>query len=119
MINSYRDLKVWRKAFDLCIMVYGICRDFPGEERYGLTSHIKKTSVSLPSNIAEGHGRHSTKEYIHFLNIAFGSLCELETQLLIADRLGFIKNPEPIFIETTEIGKMLKRLIQSLRNKRP
>ncbi len=78
-VNSYKDLIVWKKSVDLVVEVYGFTNQFPKEELFGLTSQIKRCVVSIPSNIAEGRKRGSTKEYIHFLRIAFGSGAELET----------------------------------------
>ena len=87
-IQTYRDLEVWTQAMVLCELIYDRTRTFLREEIYGLTSQIRRASVSIPSNIAEGHARASTKEYHHHVSIARGSLAELETQLLIAERLG-------------------------------
>jgi four helix bundle protein len=82
MLKNYKDLKVWEKAYKLCITIYKIIKDFPKEERYGLTSQIRRAAVSVPSNIAEGYGRKTTQDYIRSLYIAYGSHCELETQTL-------------------------------------
>jgi four helix bundle protein len=86
-MKSYKELKVWQKAVDLVTAVYSISRSFPRTEMYGLTSQVRRASVSIPSNIAEGWGRNSAKEYIQFLTTARGSLLELETQLLISCNL--------------------------------
>jgi four helix bundle protein len=87
MIKSYRDLTVWQKAIELVIKIYALTDKFPTEERFGLTSQMRRAAVSIPSNIAEGNFRRSTKDYVQFLKIAFGSGAELETQLEIIKRL--------------------------------
>jgi four helix bundle protein len=108
-INSYKDLLIWQKGIDIAINLYELVEDFPKEEIYALTSQLKRASISISSNIAEGYGRNSTQSYIHFLCISRGSLFELETQLIIANRLKFIKN-ETLFSELmnqiTEESKM-------------
>ena len=90
MLKTYKDLKVWQKAYDLCLNAYRITAAFPKDERYGLTSQIRRSAVSIPSNIAEGYGRKSRADYIRMLYIAYGSVCELETQTLLARDLGFV-----------------------------
>src|SRR6476659_1156091 len=89
-VRSYQDLVAWQKAMDLVELVYGATRGFPREEVYGLTSQVRRAAVSVPSNIAEGQGRASTKEFLHHLSIARGSLFEVETQVLVAQRLGYL-----------------------------
>ncbi len=89
-VKHYRDLKVWQKAYQLCLKVYRLTREFPKEERYGLTSQVRRASVSIVSNIAEGHGRGTTAEYIRSSYISYGSLCELETQILLCCDLQYI-----------------------------
>lgn len=89
-MNKFEDLKIWIKSMDLVEKVYLMTENLPGEERYGLVSQIKRSSISIPSNIAEGAGRNSVKEFIHFLSIANGSLSELKTQLLLVIRLNLI-----------------------------
>jgi four helix bundle protein len=88
-IRSFRDLIAWQKAMGLCEQVYALSRGFPPEERFGLTPQMRRAAVSVPSNIAEGYGRRSKRDYLRFLNMALGSLCELETQLILAVRLDF------------------------------
>jgi four helix bundle protein len=83
MLKSYKELIVWQKAYHLCLGVYRATKGFPKEEIYGLTSQMRRAAVSVPCNIAEGYGRKSTREYIRSLYIAYGSICELETQILI------------------------------------
>src|SRR2546425_10334953 len=89
-VKNYRELIVWQKAMDLVEEVYKSSRDFPREEVYALTSQIRRAAVSIPSNIDEGQGRRSTSEFLHHLSIAYGSLREVETQILIAHRLGYL-----------------------------
>lgn len=118
-VDSYRDLIVWQKSMDLVVVCYEITKSFPPNEVYGLTSQLKRAAVSIPANIAEGHGRHGLGEYIHFLGIAQGSLREMETHLLIAKRLDFISSDKlNIALDlSTEISKMISGLTRSLRNK--
>lgn len=118
-ISSFRELKVWQAGIDLTEQVYTLTKQFPKEEMYGLTSQIRRAVVSVPSNIAEGHGRDSTKEFLHFLSIAVGSLFEVETQLIIAQRLGYLdkSNLQPLLFKIEEISKMLKGLQKSLKAK--
>lgn len=91
-IKSYKDLLIWQKGFQIVISTYKLIKDFPQEELYALTSQIKRASVSIPSNIAEGYGRNSDKSFSHFIDISRGSLYELETQMLIAKELEFIQD---------------------------
>ena len=90
MLRSFKDLKVWEKSYNLCLKAYKITSAFPKDERFGLTSQIRRSAVSIPSNIAEGYGRKTTVDYVRMLYIAYGSTCELETQVLLAGDLGFI-----------------------------
>jgi four helix bundle protein len=119
MLKNYKDLKVWQKAYELCITIYKITKHFPKEERYGLTSQIRRSAVSVPSNIAEGYGRKTTPEYIQSLFIAYSSHCELETQVMLSNDLGFIKTEdfEVLQKEIGEVERMLKALIKALQNK--
>ncbi|WP_298480182.1 four helix bundle protein [uncultured Maribacter sp.] len=115
-MNKYEDLKIWQKAMDLVELIYELMKDMPADEIYGLTSQIKRCSISIPSNIAEGAGRNSKKEFKHFLSIANGSTTELETQILLTVRLGFVKEKEveEILNLCTEIKKMNYALQKSL-----
>ena len=115
-INSYKDLIVWQKSMDLVMMIYQATKVFPKEELYGLTSQLRRAVVSVPSNIAEGHARKSTAEFKNFLSIARGSLAEGETQILIAQRLGYINHQQvdDILSLLVEINKMLNSLINKL-----
>jgi len=119
MLKNYQDLKVWQKAYQFCITIYKVTKHFPKEERYGLTSQIRRSAVSVPSNIAEGYGRKTTPEYIQSLFIAYGSHCELETQILLAKDLGYIKPDvfQKLKQDIGEVERMLKALIKSLRDK--
>lgn len=113
---SYRELIVWQKAVDLVTLVYTLTRQFPKEELYGLTSQIRKAAVSVPSNIAEGQGRLSKKDFRHFLGQARGSLLELETQLLIGSKLGYLPESglQTFMKNSGEVSRMLHRLIESV-----
>ncbi len=91
-IKSFRDLIAWQKAMDLCKAIYEFSSRFPDSERFGLTAQIRRASVSIPSNIAEGYGRNRTQDYLRFLDIARGSLCEVETQVLLAQKLEWFSN---------------------------
>ena len=113
---KYSELVVWQKAMDLVTDIYKITALFPNEERFGLSSQVRRAAVSIPSNIAEGHGRKMTGAYINHLSIAFGSLMELETQVQIASILNFIRtvDMENLLSQMDEIGKMLSGLKKSI-----
>jgi len=116
-VKSYKDLLIWQKGIELTEKVYQLVKSFPNEELYALTSQIKRCTISIPSNIAEGYGRKSTKNYIQFLRISRGSLFELETQLIIANKLNYITDKEisdTIFNLIAEEGKMLNSFIKKL-----
>lgn len=116
-MNRYEDLKIWEKAMELVEDVYLLMKKLPDDEKFGLISQIKRCSISIPSNIAEGAGRNSKKEFIHFLSITNGSTTELETQLLLVQRLKFIKTSEikPLLDKCNEIKKMNYSLQKSLK----
>jgi four helix bundle protein len=118
-VVKYSDLQVWQKAMDLVTEIYKITATFSSEERFGLTSQARRAAVSIPSNIAEGHGRKLTGAYINHLSIAYGSLMELETQTQIAVRLNFVQedNATALLKQMDEIGKMLTGLKNSLSEK--
>ena len=119
VVKSYRDLIVWQKSISLVKDVYLLSKSLPKEELYGLTCQVRRSAVSIPSNIAEGHGRGTTKSYVFFLRNAFGSLYELQTQLVIAGELGYV-NDERMRATlglTDEIEKMLSVLIKKLESK--
>lgn len=90
MVESYQDLTVWQRAMQLARETYQVTQTFPNDERFGLTSQMRRAAVSIPSNIAEGWGRQTTNQYIQFLQVAQGSAAELETQLILAVDLGFL-----------------------------
>jgi four helix bundle protein len=118
-MRSYQELEVWQRAVALTVLVYRATDGFPVTERFGLTSQARRSATSIPANIAEGWGRGSTKEYIEFPLIARGSLMELETHLVVASRLGYTNDEQlaPLRAEIQSVGRMLNRLIQSLRNR--
>ena len=114
IINSFRDLRVWQSGMELVTKVYEITQHFPREEIYGLTSQLRRAAVSIPSNIAEGHARESSKEYLNHLSIVQGSLAELQTQIEIALRLDFVEDETAR--EILELASSLNRQIFALRN---
>ncbi|MBW2566617.1 MAG: four helix bundle protein [Deltaproteobacteria bacterium] len=119
MLKNYKDLKVWQKSYELCLGIYTITAKFRKEEIYGLTSQIRRSVVSIPSNIAEGYGRKTTRDYIRMFYISYGSVCELETQILLAGGLDLIEKSElgTLKKDIAEIERMLTALIKSLENK--
>ncbi|MCO6047823.1 four helix bundle protein [Aeoliella sp. ICT_H6.2] len=118
-IDSYRDLKVWQLGVEITLSVYNLTKEFPTEERYGLCSQLRRCAVSIPSNIAEGHARDSSKEYLHHLSIASGSLAELETQLIIAKELGYLiaEHLASLLDRCDEESRMLSGLQRSIRHR--
>jgi four helix bundle protein len=116
-MSNHKELKVYQKAMDLVTEIYQMTKLFPPEEKYGLTSQVRRASISVPSNIAEGAARKNTKEYIQFLYYSLGSAAEIETQLEISKRLGFIDDIEKINKNNNEIIYMLTGLIKSLSSK--
>ena len=117
-VQDYKELIVWQKSFDLAKEIYLITKSLPEDEKYGLTSQIRRASVSIPSNIAEGANRGSPKEFIRFLHIAAGSAAELETQLLLAEEIGLLnKSISESKEKLQEVIRMLYGLIRSLNNK--
>ena len=117
-LKSYRELDAWKEAMDLVEGVYEITRAFPDDERFALTSQIRKAVTSVPSNIAEGYGRSHRKEYIHHLFMARGSLMEVETQLIIAVRLDYVtrEQAKPLWEQLDKTGRILGGLIKSLQD---
>jgi four helix bundle protein len=115
-LKNYQDLSAWQKAMDLVEDVYRSSKDFPREEIYALTSQIRRAAVSIPSNIAEGQGRRTTADFLRHLSIAYGSLCEVETQILIARRLKYIAQSrlEEVMSRAGEVGRLLNGLMASL-----
>lgn len=118
-VKDYRDLIVWQKAMDLVVEVYEATKKFPKEEIYGLTSQVRRAAVSVPSNIAEGQGRRSTKEFLNRLSIAHGSLREAETQIMIAGRLAYLISREVDLLleKAAEVGRLINGLSNSLLRK--
>ena len=116
MSQSYRDLIAWQKAMDMVEEVYRATKGFPSHELYALTRQLHRCAISVPSNIAEGHSRFSQRDFRHFLRQSLGSLAEVETQLELACRLGYIdvKELRPLLSHTDEVGRVLTGLINSL-----
>ena len=117
MAQHFKDLVAWQKAMDLVTEVYKATDNFPKREVYSLTDQIRRAAVSIPSNIAEGQAHYNRGEFLHFLRHAAGSLAEVETQLLVAERLGYVDHPlaEELFERIHEVGRVLSGLIASLR----
>ncbi len=121
MLKSYKELKVWKKSYDLCLEIYRITSKFPNKEIYGLASQIRRAAVSIPSNIAEGYGTRTTTDYVRMLHISYGFVFGLETQILLAGDLLLIAEDElsELNKELTELERMLKALIKSLEKHLP
>ncbi len=123
MKHNFKELKIWQRAKVLCIDVYKLTKEFPGDERFGLTNQLRRCAVSVPSNIAEGCGRNTDKQLIHFLNIAMGSLTELETQVIISHELGYINSEigKEVNVEINELQKMINvfriKILKNLESK--
>ncbi len=120
-MHNLKELKIWNKAINLATQVYRATENFPSEERYALTSQIRRSAVSIASNISEGAGRNSTKEFIYFLGVANGSSYELQTQLVISSQLGLIDTDtvDDLLNHLVEIQKMNYTFQKSLKNKKP
>ncbi|HYM61334.1 MAG TPA: four helix bundle protein [Thermoanaerobaculia bacterium] len=121
MSDSYRDLIVWQKAMSLVVSIYRSTAEYPREERFGLTAQTRGSAVSIPSNIAEGHGRLGRREWEQFLGYARGSLLELETQVILGKRLQFLDDATAsgLLARTAEIGSMLNGLLASIARRQP
>lgn len=119
MVKHYKELLVWQKAVDLSETVYRVAAKFPKSQQYSLVQQLERSAISVASNIAEGASRQSTKEFMYFVGISIGSLAELETQLIIAQRLGFVEKKalEETMLTIDEIGKMLYGLLKKLKEK--
>lgn len=118
-MKSYKELIVWEKSCKLVLEIYKITSTFPGDEKFGIISQMRRAAVAIPSNIAEGYMRGSKKEYIQFLRIAFGSGAELETQLIISQKLGYIQHESlhnATLLLLSEVMKMLNAIISKLSN---
>ena len=121
MIESYRDLKVWQSARQLVKDVYCVTREFPSDERFGLTNQMRRAAVSIPSNIAEGHARRSRQEFLRFLSYALGSAAELDTQILLSGDLDYItvEVKDRLTNHLAEVGRMLRGLEKALQRTNP
>ena len=118
-MKSHKDLDVWQRAVDFAVLVYRATKDFPSEEKFGLTSQLRRASVSIASNIAEGAARNGQKEFLHFLAVAAGSASEVDTQVLIAQKIGLGDEADlsELSAEVDLISKMLQGLIRSIRSR--
>lgn len=116
--SDFKKLDVWKKSMDFACDLYGLTLLLPREERFGLSDQLRRAAISVPSNIAEGQSRNSSKEFIHFLSISKGSLAEMETQLILCGRLGFIPQPQidDYISRLHGISRMIKGLMDSLEN---
>ncbi len=114
--HNFKELLVWQKAIDLCVKIYRETESFPRSEQYGLTNQIRRSAVSIPSNIAEGAGRRTNPQFVNFLNISNGSSTELETQLIIGNKLEFLGNDpyDGLITDINEIQRMNYKLVQTL-----
>lgn len=116
-MKTHKDLEVWKDSMDLVEQIYMQTRTFPGEEKYSLVSQMRRSAVSVPSNIAEGASRYSPKEFTQFLYIGLGSLTELETQLLLSERLGYLNKKFEIFQNLEKVRAKLLGLIKYVKTK--
>jgi four helix bundle protein len=119
LLRTYRDLKVWQKSYTTSLSVYRLTRKFPSDELYGLVSQMRRAAISVPSNIAEGYGRHTSAEFLRSLRIAYGSNCELETQAMLACDLGFLKAEDSAALQQSirEVELMLASLMRTVRRR--
>lgn len=117
MKRKHHDLIVWKESVELVKEIYDLTADFPSEEIYGLTSQIRRSAVSVPSNIAEGAARTTKKEFINFLSINRGSLSELETQIIIAKKIGYLNNTNQLLERIDKIFALINGLINSIRKR--
>ncbi len=120
-MKSFKELKVWQKGIELVAMVYKITASIPDEEKYGLRAQMRRAAVSIPSNIAEGHLRKTAKDFRQFLSIARGSCAELETQIIIAHKLGFVQDGDfnKLSPKVEELSKMLSSFYPKINSKPP
>jgi four helix bundle protein len=116
-MHRFKELEIWKKSRIFCSNIYQITSTFPNDEKFGITNQLRRASISIPSNIAEGSSRNSNKDFARFLEIAIGSAYEIETQLLIASDLNFLKqeNLEPLISQLEEIIKMTSKFRSSLK----
>ena len=117
--KNYQDLTAWQEAMNLVELIYKLTKDFPREEQYCLITQLRRAAISIPSNIAEGQGRRAEKEFSYFLKIAHGSLREVETQILIAKRLGYLTEDtaQNVAEHSARVGRLITGLINSLENR--
>lgn len=118
--KSYRDLEVWQRSMRLAKRIYQVTQSFPSDERFGLTNQLRRASVSVPSNLAEGHARFGAGEFARFISIATGSVAEIETQILLSADLGYLETEfsKELLDELETIGKMLRGLAKSIARRR-
>ena len=116
MSNSFQDLRVWNLAFDLAGNAYDLCKKLPDSERYGIRSQLQRTALSIPCNIAEGHGRRSNGDFARFLAIALGSCREVQALLTMCERLNYLTNEECPHNECEDIAKMLTAFIKKFKS---
>ena len=118
--KSYRDLEVWQRSMKLAKRIYQVTQGFPADERFGLTNQLRRASVSVPSNLAEGHARFGAGEFARFISIAMGSVAEIETQLLLSADLAYLRTEtsQELLGEFETIGKMLRGLAKSIARRR-
>jgi len=116
--KTHRDLKIWQRGIDLVTKIYKLTKNFPKEEIYGLTSQMRRAAISYPSNISEGAARDSINDYIRFLYISMGSLSELETQIIISEKLGYLKDSKDILEDIEAITRKTYNLIKYLKSKK-
>ena len=117
MSRKHHDLMAWQEAMGIVTKIYKLTASFPKAEIYGLTSQLRRAAVSIPSNIAEGAARTGSKEFLHFLSISRGSLSELETQILIAKNLGYIKNTDIVLPQVEKVFGLIGGLMNSIRKR--
>jgi four helix bundle protein len=117
-MKTHKDLNVWQNSIDFVTKIYAISKDFPKEETFGLQSQLRRAAISIPSNISEGASRNSKKEFIQFLYVALGSASEVETQIIIANKIGYIADVDPLLKEIDSIKKMLNGLISYLKKQK-
>ena len=118
-VKHYQELIVWQKAMDLVVLIYQVTKCFPKEEIFGLTAQLRRAAVAIPSNIAEGQGRQTSRDFLHFLSIAQGSIQETETQVLIGERLKYLNAEQKaqVIARSSEVGRLLNGLVNSLSEK--
>jgi four helix bundle protein len=118
-VRNFRDLIAWQKGMDFTVDVYQASRAFPKEETYGLRAQVRESAVSIPANIAEGHGRDSSKEFARFLSISHGSLCETQTHILLAERLDYLseETTEKLMAQSEEVARITNSLKNSIKRK--